>query len=195
MTLGKKTPTISNKKPATSVSPLDAQASPKNDNVYPHISERVDYGKGFSNEEMELISHAMSIIESKWKQNNLESFNSPIETKQYITMNVSHLEREVFGVIFLDNQNRLIANEFLFYGTIDAASVYPREVIKRALELNSAAIMFYHNHPSGIAEPSQSDRRITRKLIDALNTVDIRVLDHFVSGGTDVVSFAERGWI
>lgn len=89
----------------------------------------------------------------------------------------------------------MIRGESLFQGTIDAASVYPREVVKRALELNAAALILAHNHPSGVAEPSQSDRRITRRISDALALVDIRVLDHFVIGDVDIVSFAERGWM
>ncbi|MEF1289125.1 JAB domain-containing protein [Vibrio sp. M260118] len=104
-------------------------------------------------------------------------------------------QREEFFVLFLDNQHRVISGEPLFQGTIDSASVYPREVVKRALEHNSAALILAHNHPSGVAEPSQSDRRITRRISDALALVDIRVLDHFVVGDGEIVSFAERGWI
>lgn len=89
----------------------------------------------------------------------------------------------------------MIKDEVMFEGTIDAASVYPREVVKRALHHNAAALILAHNHPSGVAEPSQADRRITRRLTDALALVDIRVLDHFVVGDGEVVSFAERGWI
>ena len=89
----------------------------------------------------------------------------------------------------------MIQDEVLFEGTIDAASVYPREVVKRALHHNAAALILAHNHPSGVAEPSQADRRITRRLTDATALVDIRILDHFVIGDGEVVSFAERGWI
>ena len=89
----------------------------------------------------------------------------------------------------------MIKGEVLFEGTIDSASVYPREVVKRALDHNAAALILAHNHPSGAAEPSQADRRITRRIGDALALVDIRVLDHFVVGDGEVVSFAERGWI
>ena len=103
--------------------------------------------------------------------------------------------REAFYVLFLDNQHRVIKGEVLFEGTIDSASVYPREVVKRALDHNAAALILAHNHPSGAAEPSQADRRITRRIGDALALVDIRVLDHFVVGDGEVVSFAERGWI
>ena len=99
---------------------------------------------------------------------------------------------EVFACLFLDNRHRVIAYEELFRGTIDGASVHPREVVKRALHFNTAAVILAHNHPSGIAEPSQADERITQRLKDALALVDIRLLDHMIIGD-DVVSFAERG--
>jgi DNA repair protein RadC len=124
-----------------------------------------------------------------------DSLSSPEHTKHYLMSMLRDRQREAFYILFLDNQNRVIADEVMFEGTIDAASVYPREVVKRALEHNAAALILAHNHPSGIAEPSQADRRITRRLSDALGLVDIRVLDHFVIGDGEVVSFAERGWI
>ncbi|MCG9723750.1 RadC family protein [Vibrio brasiliensis] len=124
-----------------------------------------------------------------------EALTSPQQTKLYLSGLLRDKQREEFYVLFLDNQHRVICGELLFQGTIDAASVYPREVVKRALEHNAAALILAHNHPSGIAEPSQSDRRITRRIIDALDLVDIRVLDHFVVGDGEIVSFAERGWI
>ncbi|MGB0502611.1 MAG: RadC family protein, partial [Thalassolituus sp.] len=100
-----------------------------------------------------------------------------------------------FACLFLDNQNRVIRYEELFRGTIDSAAVYPREVVKQALALGAAAIILAHNHPSGIAEPSQSDRAITERLQQALSVMDIRVLDHLVVGDGYCVSFAERGWL
>ncbi|RYY73839.1 MAG: JAB domain-containing protein [Gammaproteobacteria bacterium] len=118
---------------------------------------------------------------------------TPDLVRNYLSAQLRHQPREVFAVLFLDNQNRLIAYEELFYGTIDGASVYPREVVKKALAKNSAAVILAHNHPSGIAEPSQADQRITQRLQDALNLVDIRVLDHMVVGDSEVISFAERG--
>ncbi|EKO3779832.1 DNA repair protein RadC [Vibrio metschnikovii] len=124
-----------------------------------------------------------------------DALTSPQQTKLYLTSVLRDRHREAFYILFLDNQHRVIQDEILFEGTIDAASVYPREVVKRALQLNAAALIFAHNHPSGIAEPSQADRRITQRLVDALQLVDIRVLDHFVIGDGEVVSFAERGWI
>ncbi|KLN65552.1 RadC family protein [Vibrio sp. VPAP30] len=124
-----------------------------------------------------------------------DALTSPEQTKLYLSGLLRDKQREEFLVLFLDNQHRVICEEALFQGTIDAASIYPREVVKRALEHNSAALILAHNHPSGIAEPSQSDRRITRRVSDALALVDIRVLDHFVVGDGEIVSFAERGWI
>ena len=123
------------------------------------------------------------------------ALTSPEQTKQYLSGVLRDKQREEFYVLFLDNQHRVIIGESLFQGTIDAASVYPREVVKRSLEHNAAAIIIAHNHPSGVAEPSQSDRRITRRIRDALALVDIRILDHFVVGDGEIVSFAERGWI
>ncbi|WP_114766019.1 RadC family protein [Vibrio rhodolitus] len=124
-----------------------------------------------------------------------EALTSPQQTKLYLSSVLRDRQREAFYILFLDNQHRVIRSEVMFEGTIDSASVYPREVVKRSLELNAAALILAHNHPSGIAEPSQSDRRITRRLIDALALVEIRILDHFVVGDGEVISFAERGWI
>ena len=120
---------------------------------------------------------------------------SPEEVRQYLQLKLRCLEHEVFACLYLDNQHAVIGYEELFRGTIDGASVYPREVVKRCLAFNAAAVIFAHNHPSGIAEPSQADQRLTQRLKAALGTVDIRVLDHFVVGDTDAVSFAERGML
>lgn len=120
---------------------------------------------------------------------------SPDLVRQYLSAQLRHQPREVFAVLFLDNQNRLIIYEELFFGTIDGASVYPREVVRRALMHNAAAVILAHNHPSGVAEPSQADERITRRLISALELIDVRVLDHMVVGDAEVISFAERGLI
>jgi DNA repair protein RadC len=101
----------------------------------------------------------------------------------------------VFGCVFLDNRHRVRGVEELFHGTIDGASVHPRVVVQRALEVNAAALILFHNHPSGVAEPSRADELLTRRLKDALALVDVRVLDHFVVTAEDSVSFAERGLI
>ncbi|MDD5274178.1 MAG: DNA repair protein RadC [Methylovulum sp.] len=121
------------------------------------------------------------------------ALTSPDITRAYLSAQLRGYNYEVFACLFLDNQHRVIVLEELFRGTIDGASVYPREVAKRALFHNAAAIIFAHNHPSGIAEPSQADRHITDKLRQALNLFDIRVLDHFIIGDGLPYSFAEHG--
>ena len=122
-------------------------------------------------------------------------FNDPNDVKIFLLSELSQRRRERFIALFLDNQHRLIKTRVLFKGTINAAQVYPREVVRAAIDLNAAAVIFAHNHPSGIAEPSDADRRITDRLINALSLIDIRVLDHFVVGDCEVISFAERGWV
>lgn len=123
-----------------------------------------------------------------------DALASPQDTQRYLSSQLQGCTQEVFACLFLDNRNRVISFDKMFYGTIDGASVYPREVVKLALKKNAAAVIFAHNHPSGIAEPSSADEHITRKLKEALTLVDIRVLDHIIVGDT-VVSFAERGLI
>ena len=118
--------------------------------------------------------------------------SSPEETRQYLSSCLRDYQHEVFAALFMDQRHRVICFEELFTGTIDGASVYPREVVKKALQHNAAAIIFAHNHPSGVAEPSSADKHITQRLQAALALMDIRVLDHFVVGD-EVVSFAERG--
>jgi DNA repair protein RadC len=119
--------------------------------------------------------------------------SSPSLVRDFLRSKLRHHPREVFAVMFLDNQNRLIKYEELFFGTIDGAAVYPREILMRVLQHKAAGVIFGHNHPSGIAEPSQADMRITQRLQSALDLIDVRVLDHMVVGDTQVVSFAERG--
>lgn len=118
---------------------------------------------------------------------------SPEATREYLSAQLRGYTYEVFACLFLDNQHRVIQLEELFRGTIDGASVYPREVAKRALFHNAAAVIFAHNHPSGISEPSQADQNITDKLKQALTLFDIRVLDHFIIGDGQPYSFAEHG--
>ena len=118
---------------------------------------------------------------------------SPEATRAYLSGRLRHYPYEVFACLFLDNQHHIIEFEELFKGTIDGASVYPREVARKALEHNAAAIIFAHNHPSGISEPSQADKSITHKLQQALGLLDIRVLDHFIIGDGIPYSFAEHG--
>ena len=120
-------------------------------------------------------------------------FDSPGKVKEYVALQLGARAHEVFAVIFLDAQSRLIALEEMFRGTLAQTSVYPREVVKRALELGAAAVILAHNHPSGAAEPSRADEFLTQTLKSALALVDVRVLDHLVVGQGSVVSFAERG--
>lgn len=119
--------------------------------------------------------------------------NSPKAVRDYLALSIGHLPHECFMALFLDAQNRLIAAEEMFRGTLTQTSVYPREIVKKALALNAAAVIFAHNHPSGTTEPSQADELLTSALKDALKLVDVSVLDHFVVGGRKVLSFAERG--
>lgn len=120
-------------------------------------------------------------------------FSSPQLVKDYLQMRLGALPHEVFAVLFLDAQHRLIACEELFRGTLTQTSVYPREVLKRALELNAASLILAHNHPSGLLEPSRADELLTQTLKSSLALVDIRVLDHMVVGRCGALSFAERG--
>jgi DNA repair protein RadC len=143
--------------------------------------------------EEEVIDAALHIMESKVA--NRELCTAAADVKRYFQLRLGNEEREVFCVMFLDNQHKLIHTEDMFRGTIDGASVYPREVVKAALRCNAAAVIFSHNHPSGVAEPSHADRTITDRLVEALKLVDIRVLDHIVVSASETVSFAERGLI
>lgn len=138
----------------------------------------------------EILESAAHIIAEKYV--NKDAFANPEATKAFLTYKLGGYEREVFAVMMLDTQHQLIEFNELFFGTVDTASVYPREVVKAVLAVNAAAVIFAHNHPSGETEPSQADRLITKRLTDALALIDVRVLDHIVVGRTPV-SFAERG--
>lgn len=119
--------------------------------------------------------------------------NSPHKVREYLQLSLRHKAHEVFLALFLDAQNRLLHNDELFRGTLTQTSVYPREIVKHALRHNAAAVIFAHNHPSGVAEPSQADELLTRTLKEALSLVDVRVLDHIIVAGQATTSFAERG--
>jgi DNA repair protein RadC len=138
-----------------------------------------------------IITEAKRRIAAKFRRGVL--LTSPHAAREMIGLKLAEYEHEVFACLFLDNQHRLIQFLEVFRGTIDGASVYPREVVKEALQCNAAAVIFCHNHPSGLAEPSEADKSITQKLKSALGLMDIRVLDHFVVGAEEVCSFAERG--
>jgi DNA repair protein RadC len=120
---------------------------------------------------------------------------SPKAIKEFLVTELALCEKEVFAAVFLNGHHQVLSFEKLFYGTIDGTSVYPREVVKRALFHNSSAIIFAHNHPSGQTKPSDADKQITHKLKEALAYIDVKVLDHIIVGGSDTISFAEKGLI
>ncbi|WP_425599448.1 RadC family protein [Xanthomonas euvesicatoria] len=139
---------------------------------------------------MELAQrHLMSALERG------EALSDPPSVGRYFSQRLRARAYEVFAALFLDNRHRAIAFEELFTGTIDGADIHPREVVRRALLHNAAAVIVGHNHPSGNPEPSEADRAVTKRLLDSLELVDIRLLDHFVIGDGRPVSFAERGWL
>ena len=143
------------------------------------------------------ITTALQLLFEELQRQNLhasvEAFTAPEIVKNYLTLSLALEEREHFHVLFLNNQHKLLLDERLFSGTIDGASVYPREVVKRALQCNAAAVIIAHNHPSGICVPSEADKSITDKLKQALSTIDIRILDHIIVGHMETYSFAEHG--
>jgi DNA repair protein RadC len=137
-----------------------------------------------------LLDLALEVLAQRHRRG--ESLTSPEASRAYLRLKMGERKFEVFACIYVDNRHRIIAFEELFQGTIDGASVHPRVVVQRALELNAAAVLFAHNHPSGVAEPSMADQRITERLRSALALIDVRVLDHFIVTAEDSVSFAER---
>ena len=140
-----------------------------------------------------LISLAVAVLASRYRRGR--ALESPDTTRTYLQLKCADYRNEVFGCLFLDTRNRVVEHAELFQGTLDSATVHPRVVVQRALAVNAAAIVIFHNHPSGVAEPSSADRALTRRLSEALGLVDIRLLDHFVVGESESVSFAERGWL
>ena len=139
----------------------------------------------------QILEAARQAIERKMQRGT--SFTSPAAVKEYLRAKLAGFEHEVFAVLFMDTQHRLIEYAEMFRGTIDSASVYPREVVKEALRLNAAAVILSHNHPSGSPEPSQADKVLTQRLKEALGLVEVRILDHVIVGGMETVSFAEKG--
>ena len=144
-----------------------------------------------------IIAYAMEIMERRMRMFEMrevaESFNSPQVAKDYLKIMLGVEEREHFVVLFMDNQYKLIKAEKMFSGTIDGASIYPREIVKAALNNNAAAVILGHNHPSGSLAASQADRLITKRIKEALDMVDIRVLDHIIVCHNHTYSFAENG--
>ena len=142
-------------------------------------------------EKQTVVALATKVLALKFRAGRVLS--SPGDTRTYLRLKLAEYRNEVFGSVYLSNRHRIIAIRELFQGTIDGASVHPRVVVQQALEVNAAAIVLFHNHPSGVAEPSLADEMLTRRLRDALALVDVRVLDHFVVSGAESVSFAESG--
>ena len=153
-------------------------------------TESLDYVAHGPLTKFQVLEKASEILEEQLT--HTEVMSSPAKTKAYLECKLSQYEREVFGVMMLDNRHQLINYQELFWGTINSASVYPREVVKAVLCSNASAVILAHNHPSGNAEPSSADKAITERLVDSLNLIDVRVLDHIVVGHNSV-SFAERG--
>lgn len=139
-----------------------------------------------------VINNALNIISNLYQREPLVA-TAPELVKQFCQLHLGHLEHEVFGILFLDNRHQLIKYSELFRGTIDGASVHPREVAKEALYSNAAAVILTHNHPSGICEPSNADLNITARLVEVLGLFDIRVLDHLIVSHRSTMSFAEHG--
>jgi len=146
----------------------------------------------FEGTEDQVIKEAIMILDSRIRHG--DAICSPNQTRQYVRLQLTGELAEVFCCLWLDNRNRVLEFQRLFTGTIDGASVYPREVVRHALHHNAAAVIFVHNHPSGVAEPSRADEQITKRLKDALELIDVRTLDHLIVGD-EVISFAERGLI
>ncbi len=140
-----------------------------------------------------LIQRALKVLDGRIRTE--PALNSPSAVRDYLRLKLASLEHEVFVVIFLDAQNRVIEVNEMFRGTLTQTSVFPREIVKAALKCNAGAMICAHNHPSGVAEPSHADETLTSALKQALALVDVRVLDHFVVAGAGVLSFAERGLI
>ena len=141
----------------------------------------------------QIIGLAQKIIYDRLCRSEDIVATSPTDVQRYLQLQLGAKEQEIFSAMFLDTRHRLIEFKKMFFGTIDGASVHPREVVKAALKLNAAAVIFAHNHPSGVAEPSQADIAITGRLKSALALIDVRVLDHIVVTADDCVSLAQRG--
>ncbi|HGY2287053.1 TPA: RadC family protein [Klebsiella aerogenes] len=138
------------------------------------------------------VKRALTLLDRHLRETGV-AFTSTQAARDWLKLKMAGLEREEFMVLYLNQQNRLIAHETLFAGSISSTEVHPREVVKRALNFNAAAVILAHNHPSGDIAPSQADKAITQRLVQALQLVDIRVPDHLIVGGTQTLSFAEHG--
>ncbi len=148
-----------------------------------------------SPQEWGVIEEARAIIKRRYQRQSEIEATDPALAKTMALLSLGSLEHEAFGLMLLDTRHRLIESTVLFHGTIDACGVYPRDVVAEVIQHHAAAVIFFHNHPSGSLKASQADRRITRRLTDALALIDVRVLDHLIVGDDDCLSFADHGWI
>lgn len=174
---------------------LFSVAEPADVYPFPGKGLAVDPGQR-KKEEDAMIAEALRIIEKRFYgkyQDYSAAFRHPHIAVDYLKMLYATVPYEVFSVFWLDSQHRLIKHEELFRGTLDSASVYPREIARRALELGAGACLICHNHPSGSVTPSNADRRITQRIQQTLELIEVRVLDHIIVGGTEHMSFAEQG--
>lgn len=151
----------------------------------------VDVAELGEQEQESLIGLAIAVLAGRHRPGS--KISSPEDTRRYLRLRLGERQTEVFGVVYLDNRHRILADEELFQGTVNGTSIHPRVVVQRSLHVNAAALILYHNHPSGDPEPSMADRTITKRLKEVLGVVDVRVLDHIVIGREGVVSLAERG--
>jgi DNA repair protein RadC len=156
----------------------------------PHIDEHSDQ-KALRVEEQDIIAEAFRILEERHRHG--DALTSPDATRAFLRIKLAEARNEVLGCVFLDNRHRVIATEDIFLGTIDGASVHPRVIVQRVIEHNAAAVILYHNHPSGVAEPSQADIRITERIKTVLAVLDTKLLDHIVVSVEGYTSLAERG--
>jgi len=145
-----------------------------------------------SDEELAIVTRALVILENKVIRKG-HVFDSPASAKPWLILNYGMLDREVFGLVFLDSRHRYLGHQQLFTGTIDGASIHPRQVARSVFDYNAAAVCAVHCHPSFVAEPSQADELITHRLRDMLNAFEVRLLDHYIVGGNQVLSMSERG--
>lgn len=152
------------------------------------------FARELSSADQQTIREALTLLACQLREPGA-SFTSSHAVRDWLCLQLASVEREEFTALFLDNQHRLIAHETLFTGTINHTQVHPREVVKAGLKHNCAAVIVAHCHPSGLAEPSKADRQVTTRIQQALELVDIRLLDHLVVGGMEIVSFSERGWL
>lgn len=142
-------------------------------------------------EQTSLIKHALAVLQLRYQVG--EYIKDPTATKDYLRLFLSNRKNEIFDVMFLNNKHRILGIEEMFQGTIDGAAVYPRVLVQRTLEINASALVIFHNHPAGSPEPSCADKTITKRLQEALNLIDVRMIDSIIVGDGGTVSFAERG--